>query len=139
MTLAIFVEGPSDKDAIPVLLSKFRRPSRHVRIVGSDEMLDAAAMERHIAVLMSQHRDVSAVLVFRDSEGTDPEQTLLACAKPLARLRERFRRLFIEYIVVDHSIEGWLGADQTAVKAVIGQDARFPHKWAPTVTHGRLN
>ena len=71
------------------------------------------------------HPEISHVLVLRDSEGVAPEGTYELMRPAERELRSRFPGLGINYIVVDHSIEGWLLCDAEALKAVLGTRARI--------------
>lgn len=124
MSLGIFVEGPSDRTTIPILLGKMTQETVHVRIVAQGDMLNVDEMSRQIVALKQTQPDVNKVFVFRDSEGTDPDVTYKQTLAPRAELSDKYPSLKIEYIIVDHSLEGWLLCDLVAVKQVLGSNAK---------------
>ena len=125
IALGIFVEGPSDREPHKHLLRKLGHPSIQTRVVPQGNMLDTDTMQRHVQAVLHLHPEISHVLVLRDSEGVAQKETR-ASMRPAERiLRVRFPDLGINYVVVDHSIEGWLLCDQEALKAVLGPRARI--------------
>ena len=125
IALGIFVEGPSDREPHKHLLRKLGHPSIQTRVVPQGNMLDTDTMQRHIQAVLHLHPEISHVLVLRDSEGVAPEGTYELMRPAERELRSRFPGLGINYIVVDHSIEGWLLCDAEALKAVLGTRARI--------------
>ena len=126
MTLGIFVEGPSDLRAIPVLIRKLGYQSRvHGRTVGQGAMLQVDKMSRHISALKSTAGRLSQILVFMDSEGVEPSETLRSTKSASKELNRLTGDVPVDYIVVDHSLEGWLACDIEALRAVLGRNARI--------------
>lgn len=126
MTLAIFVEGPSDKYSIPVLVRRLGHTRIEVRIVPRGDMLDVDEVERHVTGLKQMHPEVAYVMICMDSEYTDPEQTLGNAQAALRSLRDRLGGVVaVDYAIVDHSIEGWLGCDVDSLRGTLGRDARL--------------
>lgn len=120
MSLGVFVEGPSDRDAIRILLAKLGQTVRHVSVVRQGRMLNVDTMASQIESAVRSSPRLSRVLIFRDSEGVDPEETYEKSRGPERELNQLFTRFPINYIIVDHSIEGWLAWDIEAVHQVIG-------------------
>lgn len=125
IALGIFVEGPSDREPHKHLLRKLGHPSIQTRVVPQGNMLDTDTMQRHIEAVLLLHQDISHVLVLRDSEGVAPEETYELMRPAERELRRRFPDLGIDYVVVDHSIEGWLLCDPESLRAVLGARARI--------------
>ena len=125
IALAIFVEGPSDRESHKHLLRKLGHTSIQDRVVPQGDMLNTGTMQRHIQAVLLLHQDISHVLVLRDSEGVAPEETRDWMRPAETELKRRFPGLGIDYVVVDHSIEGWLLCDAEALKAVLGARARI--------------
>ena len=125
IALGIFVEGPSDQKPHKHFLRELGHTSIQARLVPQGDMLNADTMRRYIRALLVQHQEISHVLVLRDSEGVAPEKTH-EWMRPVERgLRQQFPDLGIDYVVVDHSIEGWLLCDAEALRAVLGPRARI--------------
>ena len=125
IALGIFVEGPSDREPHKHLLRKLGHASIQTRVVPQGNMLDTDTMQRHIEAVLLLHQDISHVLVLRDSEGVAPEGTYELMRPAERELRARFPDLGIDYVVVDHSIEGWLLCDAEALRVVLGTRARI--------------
>ena len=103
MSLGVFVEGPSDKQTIPILIRKLGYRVRvHVRVVPQGDMLDVQVMRRHVEALQATQRQLKRILVFRDSEGVDVEETV--------------------------AFAGWPDAGEAATRAVLHLVERLPAK-----------
>ena len=125
MSLGIFVEGPSDRQAIPILIRKVGYLGGvESRVVSQGEMLDASKMSAQVRALLVVQRMVDRIIVFRDSEGTDPQETL-RLMEPVYSTLNAEGRVPVDYVVVDHSLEGWLACDIDALRAVLGRNARI--------------
>jgi len=125
VSLGIFVEGESDRQTIPILIKKLGYSSAiKSRVVTQGTMLDASKMLRHVEPLLAGQSRISRIIVFRDSEGVDPKATLRR-TKPVSKALSAACSVPVSYVVVDHSLEGWLACDIDALKAVLGGDAKL--------------
>ena len=88
-------------------------------------MLNTGTMQRHIQALLLSHPEIGHVLVLRDSEGVAPEETYDLMRPTERQLRGQFPDVGLNYVVVDHSIEGWLLCDPGALREVLGAQARI--------------
>lgn len=129
MTLAIFVEGLSDKASIPILLRKLGQRRIYTRRVSSGDMLDVEGMSRQIHALGP--RRIQMVIIFRDSECTDPEKWIARAKVAEREFAQRAKKPPVRYVIVDHSLEGWLACDEAALRAVLGPHAKFTIKLNP--------
>lgn len=126
MTLGVFVEGQSDRRTIPVLIRKVGYDAGiRVRVVRQGDMLNLGEMSAQVTTLISTQSRLNRVLVFTDSEGVDPDETLRSTESIATRLSQVRAHVPVSYIVVDHSIEGWLACDIGALRAVLGANARI--------------
>jgi hypothetical protein len=124
VTLGIFVEGTSDSPTIPILIRKLGYGGAiHTRIVRQGNMLNLDKMSKHIAALTRMHRQIRSILIFIDSEGVDPSKTLRRTRSVSVQLNQVSGRVPTKFIVVDHSLEGWLACDVEALKTVLGKNA----------------
>lgn len=130
MTLAIFVEGLSDKASIPILLRKLGQTRIITRTVSAGDMLDVDVMARHIHAIGT--RKIDMVIIFRDSECTDPEEFIAKAKIAERKFSARKRKASVRYVIVDHSLEGWLGCDETALRAVLGSNAKLSNRFDPS-------
>ena len=125
MSLGIFVEGPSDRQTIPILIKKLGYSAAiESRVVPQGNMLDASKMLRHVGALLAPQPRVSRIIVFRDSEGVDPQETR-RLTEPVSNRLSAASPVPVDYVVVDHSLEGWLACDIDALRAVLGSNARI--------------
>ena len=129
MTLAIFVEGQSDKLSIPILLRKLRKTKIHIRRVPAGDMLDIEEITHHIQAL-SPHK-IQMAIIFRDSECTDPEDWITRSKVIETEFEQLGLKPPVRYVIVDHSLEGWLACDKAALRAVLGPDAKIPNRINP--------
>ena len=126
VTLGIFVEGPSDKTTIPILIRKLGyHAGLHPRVVRQGDMLNVREMSQQIGALLRLQSGIKRILVFKDSEGVHPGETLRSSQPIAAELNRQTGGVPVDYIVVDHSLEGWLACDVAALRAVLGQRARI--------------
>lgn len=125
MSLGIFVVGQSERVALPLLLRKLGQSSVHVRLAQQDDMLDVDQMERHVRALKGMHREVRRVIIFKDSERADPETTLRESDRARGELNARVAPVTVDYVIVDHSLEGWLACDEMALRTILGRNARL--------------
>ena len=126
MSLGIFVEGPSDKTTIPILIRKTGyRAGIESRKVAREEMLDPVEMTNQVDSLLRLQRRVNHILVFMDSEGVDPADTFRSTKGVSSRLNRLTGKVPLHYVVVDHSLEGWLACDFDALKAVLEPTRRY--------------
>ena len=127
MTLGIFVEGPSDRQTIPILIRKtgYKARIRAHPVRPPSKLLDFTEMSRQIKALLSTQRRIRRILIFIDSEGVDPDATLRRTEGIRAQLNRFSGRIPVDYVVVDHSLEGWLACDTDALSSVLGANARI--------------
>ena len=126
MSLGLFVEGPSDRDTIPILIRKLGYRSRvRARVVKQSEMLLPDKMARNVEEMLRERRDINFIVVCIDSERVDPSMTEQR-VRPVVRRLNETSSVPVRYAVVDHALEGWLACDEEALRAVLGGPrARF--------------
>jgi len=126
MSLGLFVEGKSDKDALPKLIRKlFLDPSPRIvpRTIHRGEMFSPQKVRLYLEALLNQHQDIEKVIVCVDSECTDPEEIWEEASKAERELNEM--SFPVKYAVVVHALEGWLAADSEALGRVLGRQVRI--------------
>ena len=124
MSLGLFVEGLSDRRAIPILIRKLGYRARiTLKELSQSELLLPDKMAVHIRELLRVRQDVELILICIDSERVDPTETERRAA-PIQRRLDEMSRVPVRYAVVDHALEGWLASDQEAVQSVLGPRSR---------------
>ena len=124
MSLGLFVEGRSDKEAIPILIRKVLEPQgspvklicRNLR--GKGDILKTKKIKGHLEALLEQDPEIAKVIVCVDSN-CDPAGTQEKAVKIERELNEM--GLPVRYAVVVHALEGWLAADSKALAQVLGR------------------
>ncbi len=132
MTLAFFVEGRSEKVTLPILVRKASPEHERLlfRQVPRGDMFAARKMEAYIRALLAHHRDVRKILVCVDAECTP-----YAELKPRTEAIERelhAKGFPVRYILVVHSLEGWLASDSEAMAKFLGKAGipkGYPRDW----------
>jgi hypothetical protein len=128
MSIALFVEGKSDKDTIPKLICKLfdTLPKIIPRTIHRGEMFKAEKVRPYLEALLKQHEDVEKFIVCVDSECTDPEEIREEVSKAERELNEV--GLPVRYALIVHALEGWLAADAKALGQVLGRQVRVGGK-----------
>lgn len=124
MTIALFVEGRSDKDTIPLLAKKIlatrsKPPALEVRTIRRGNMFKARKVAEHVRVLSRKHQNLSKILICVDSHCTSENQMA-------GRVREVERELESmkvpvppRFCLVVHALEGWLMAAPQALSSYL--------------------
>jgi hypothetical protein len=126
--ILLLVEGPSDKTALPILAGKIVSKSTHViaQPVGKGDLFNPDKLRVHIKFACKNNPTIRKVLACVDSENVPIEETQNRVAILGKQLEQLYSSVSIKYIVVDHSIEGWLLCDRKAVSRVLGKNAILP-------------
>lgn len=124
MSIALFVEGKSDRDALTILIRKIlaaknQRQRVIPRQVPRGDMFSANKMAAHFVPLLAQHGDARKVIVCLDCECTDPNEIRERIASIQKRLAAQFPSVLVRYVIVVHALEGWLASDENALREVI--------------------
>lgn len=123
MTIALFVEGPSDERSLTILArkileSKGMKHSVIARVVRGD-LFNAQKMKVHIDTLLRTYQDIIKIIVCVDSDCNPSEAE--SRVKSIERQLAGFGlKIAPQYVLVVHALEGWLAADAEAVGKVVG-------------------
>lgn len=123
MTLGLFVEGPSDKDTIPVLIKKFFPKIRIIPqpLHSRGEMFSGAKIMTYVRFLLRRHKDIKKVLVCIDTHCNpkDIRQKVNPIEQELKGIGIR-----IKYSLIIHALESWLMEDK-GLRKVLGERAKI--------------
>lgn len=128
------VEGESDEKALPILI---RRTVPHppgvkaLNLRGRDNLLNIKRVSAVIEYNCQANRNISKVLLCIDSECTDVAETQKEVAPKEKLLRQSFPQVAPSYLIVDHSLEGWLLQDKEAIQETIGRNSKLPQYGNP--------
>jgi hypothetical protein len=129
MKIALFVEGPSDKETISILLRKIL--GDNISIIpkvfrGRGSLLDEREVSARIIYTLHQHSDISKIIVCVDSECTPAEETKAKVETVANLVRSKIPTEYpLHYIPVIHALEGWLLSDRDTVKKCLGHRAKI--------------
>jgi len=131
--ILLLVEGPSDKEALPILAAKMApdSPVPKALVVGKGDLFKPSKLKVHINFARQRDPTISKVLPCVDSECIPVEETRRRVTPLETKLQRSFRHLTVRYVVVDHSLEGWLLCDREAVRRALGNKARLPRYESP--------
>jgi len=120
MKVGLFVEGPTDKEVIPILVKKVDQKIKIiVRVVPQGDLLNPQKIRSYIEKdLLLEHHDLTKVIICRDSECTNPKHI----EREFRRGEEELQGLKIpvQLCVVVHALEGWLMADAESLSNFLG-------------------
>lgn len=130
MSLLLLVEDKDGPQPFKTLVRKMSRDAVTARFMPQGDMLNVDKVFEFIRLHCRSHRNVSKVFICRDSECTPIAETRQRCREAAASLARRLGPRFppVAYVVVDHSLEGWLGSDAQALRTVLGHDAWIPRR-----------
>ncbi|MBI4596295.1 MAG: DUF4276 family protein [Candidatus Tectomicrobia bacterium] len=133
MSLLLLVEDKEGRKPFEILARKIRRVAVQARFMPQGDMLNISRVAEFLRLHYRSHRNLSYVLICRDSECTPIAETQNRCRQAEEQLNNRLGNRFppIRYIVVDHSLEGWLASDKDALRHVLGSNARIPRNFNP--------
>jgi len=125
MSIGLFVEGKSDKDAIPKLICKLLDSSTKIipRTIPRGEMFNSEKIKPYLEALLKKHQDIEKVIICVDSECTDFAEIQKEVSRVERELGGMGLPVVPRYAVVVHSLEAWLAADPEALKCVLGKGA----------------
>ena len=128
MKIALFVEGPSDKAVLPILVKRIlgERTGVIVRdFHGRGNLLNEKRVCAIAQVLLRESPDVSKIVVCVDSECTPGDQTERVIRKIEKSVNAGIQqRCSVHYIAVIHALEGWLLTDPDAITEHLGRRAK---------------
>ncbi len=124
MSVLLLVEGQSDRAALPILARRLAGAGVGVSAlpVGRGDMFSADKVAVHIRLAVGRQRRSTfwkAVLCI-DSECTEIDETKGRIDSVVADVDRRIRGVSVRAVVVDHSLEGWLLQDRSALAQYLG-------------------
>lgn len=132
--ILLIVEGQSDEKVLRILLRRItaHSPALKMLVVPQGEMLERQKrVESRVRYACAENPEISKVLPCVDSECTDIEDTQRKVSQIERILRAAFPRLKLSYVVVDHSLEGWLLSDRAALGRLLGPRSQLPNYGNP--------
>lgn len=128
------MEGESDEKALPILGHRILTglPAfKALNLRGKGNLLNVTKVASIIKYNLREGHDISKVLLCIDSECTDVGETRKEVAQKEESLRQSFPKVTLNYIIVDHSLEGWLLQDREAIIETLGRNSKLPQYGTP--------
>ena len=128
MSLLLVIEDKRGKEPFKILVQKILNIKTDILRMQQGDMFNIRKVAGLIESHCRSHRNISKILVCRDSECTPINKTQRSCRDAEASLNRQLGHRFpaVVYVVVDHSLEGWLASDKQALRQVLGQNANIP-------------
>lgn len=128
MSLLLIIEDKRGKEPFKILAQKILNIKTDILRMQQGDMFNIRKVASLVRSHCSSHRHVAKVIVCRDSECTPISETQSLCRDVENSLNRQLGPRFpsVVYIVVDHSLEGWLASDKQALRQVLGQNANIP-------------
>jgi hypothetical protein len=125
LRIAIFVDGPSDKEAIRILAAKVLtstspRPGVEFRVLQRGDFFSTPKVAAYLTDLHRTHHDVRKVILCLDCECTPAEEVQPQVKKVQEEVRRTHPSLNPTIVLKVHALEGWLASDRQAVQKVLG-------------------
>lgn len=127
MTIALFVDGSSDRDTLKILARKLlaqRQPSPGLefRVLPRGDFFSSSKISAYLTYFRRTHPDVDKAILCLDCECTpkkDIQPDLLRVQQDLRRGHPSLNPTFVLKV---HALEGWLASDQQALREVLGTE-----------------
>jgi len=125
LRIAIFVDGPSDKDTIRILTAKVLtnrspKPGVEFRVLPRGDFFSAPKVSTYLTFLHQTHHDVGKVILCLDCECTPREDIQPQLIRVQEEVRHDHPSLNPTIVLKVHALEGWLASDRKAVQKVLG-------------------
>lgn len=133
MKIAIFVDGPSDKQTIGILTEKLLtnrvpKPGLEFRVLPRGDFFSAPKVCAYLKFLHQTHPDIGKVILCLDCECTPVEGIQPQLAKVQEEVRREHPALNPTFVLKVHALEGWLASDRQAMRRVLGgEPAKYPN------------
>jgi len=126
MKVGLFVEGPTDKEVIQILVKKIDPKIKIIaRVLPPGDLLNPQKIRTYIEQdLLLKHHDLTKVIICKDSECTDPKEIEREFSDVEKKLQEFKIKIPVQLCIVVHALEGWLMADAESLSKFLG-DARI--------------
>jgi hypothetical protein len=125
LRIAIFVDGPSDKQTIRILAEKLLinrspKPGLEFRVLPRGDFFSAPKVSAQLKFLHQMQHDIGKVILCLDCECTPTEKIHPQLTKVQKEVRRKHPSLNPTIVLKVHALEGWLVSDRQAVQKVLG-------------------
>jgi hypothetical protein len=125
LKIALFVDGPSDRETLRILAGKLlinrsRKPGLEFRVLPRGDFFSALKVSAYIKDLHRTHPDVGKVILCLDCECTPVMEVQPKLLKVQDEVRRDHPTLKPTFVLKVHALEGWLACDRQAVQRAMG-------------------
>jgi hypothetical protein len=125
LRIAIFVDGPSDRDTLKILARKLlaqRRPTPGLefRVLPRGDFFSSPKISAYLTHLHRTRPDVDKAILCLDCDCTPAEDIQPQLTKVQEEVRRSHPSLNPTIVLKVHALEGWLASDRQAVQKVLG-------------------
>ena len=129
MSIAIFVDGQSDRDTLKILARKLlaqRRPTPGLefRVLPRGDFFSSPKISAYLTYLRRTHPDVDKAVFCLDCECTPAEDIQPKLTRVQEEVRHDHPSLNPTIVLKVHALEGWLASDRQAVLKVLGAEPK---------------
>jgi hypothetical protein len=127
LRIAIFVDGPSDKQTIRILterllINRSPKPGLKLLLLPRGDFFSAPKVSAQLNVVRERHPDISKVILCLDCECTPKEDIQPQLTKVQDEVRQNHPSLNATIVLKVHALESWLASDPQALRRVLGTD-----------------
>jgi hypothetical protein len=129
LRIAIFVDGPSDRDTLKILARKLlaqRRPAPALefRVLPRGDFFSSPKISAYLTHLQRTHPEVDKAILCLDCECTPAEDIQPQLTEIQEEMRQNHPSLNLTIVLKVHALEGWLASDRQAVQKVLGAEPK---------------
>ncbi len=127
MRVALFVDGPSDRDTIKILARKLTAqgkpaPGFEFRVLARGDFFSSSKVSAYLTYLRRTHPDVSKAILCLDCECTPAEEIQPRLLNVQEEIRREHPSLNPKFVLKVHALEGWLASDRQALREILGTE-----------------
>jgi hypothetical protein len=132
LRIALFVDGPSDRDTLKVLAKKLLAqrdptPGLEFRVLPRGDFFSSAKISAYLNDLRRTHPDANKAILCLDCECSPREDVQPKLLDVQQDIRREHPSLNPTFVLKVHALEGWLASDSQALAEVLGTDpAPYP-------------
>jgi hypothetical protein len=129
LRIAIFVDGPSDRDTLKILARRLlaqRRPTPGLefRVLPRGDFFSSPKISAYLTHLHRTRPDVDKAILCLDCDCTPVEDIQPQLTKVQEEVRHNHPSLNPRIVLKVHALEGWLASDRQAVQKVLGAEPK---------------
>jgi hypothetical protein len=127
LRIALFVDGPSDRDTLKILVGKLLAkrkppPGLEFRVLPRGDFFSPVKVSAYLRDFHRTHPDVNKAILCLDCECTPTEDIQPTLLKVQQEIRGEHPSLNPTFVLKVHTLEGWLASDRQALREILGTE-----------------